>query len=756
MKAMEKDRDRRYETANGLAADIRRYLENEPVVASPPSATYRMRKFVRRNRAGVSTTVIAAGLLVAFAITMAVQAKRIATERDRANREREISDEVVDFQARMLRSIEPMDMGHGLATDLRGRVIEAQGDDAGEMAVADLATFDRLLDSVSMTDAARQVIDASILTPASAAITERFGDDPATEARLRHAVARTYRHLGMPAKAMPEFERSYELREQLLGPDHRDTLEAYSLIGDMHERLGRYDVAEGMFREGVKRWEAAFGRQDDNTLDAYLMLAVNGLGNERDDEARDLLEMVLTERDAADADPADIASTASNLATAYINLRQFEEAEPLLERVLDIYAELDDLDVSTVAMAKDRLARMRSYQKRHDEAIAIMQEVVEMCRRECGALHPRTLRNLNRLARTYERADRHQESLDVHRESLRLQREVLGDRHPSTQTAITDVGIAMSRLGHHQEALPLHEEVLQISRETFGSEHPLTADRMGNLAVCYWYLGRMEECAELFREAYELGRRLLGERDPAVAHQAENLGIVYTAIGRLDEAEAMLKDAYEVHVAVTGPDGMEALRTRSTIAHIQFERGDTATALATYEEIVPKLTEVGGAANQQTVEAVYNLCLAYRASDRNEDAEPLLSQYVEICGETLGTDHDQTMIFVQELAALYIDTDRAEQARPLVEGIVATRTAAAAKPDASAKELHDCALILLEAEPIDLRDPASALDLASRASDGGRPPAGGHRGAARRIPRGLMIAHADGEETGSGLISGHE
>ena len=67
MKALEKDRNRRYETANGLADDLQRYLDDEPVQACPPSACYRFRKFARRNKAGVLTaTSIALGLLLAI------------------------------------------------------------------------------------------------------------------------------------------------------------------------------------------------------------------------------------------------------------------------------------------------------------------------------------------------------------------------------------------------------------------------------------------------------------------------------------------------------------------------------------------------------------------------------------------------------------------------------------------------------------------------------------------------------------------
>ena len=87
MKCLEKDRTRRYETANGLATDIDRHLHHAPVVARPPSTAYQAAKFCRRHRFGVAAAATLSLLLVAFSAAMTVQARRIANERDRANRE---------------------------------------------------------------------------------------------------------------------------------------------------------------------------------------------------------------------------------------------------------------------------------------------------------------------------------------------------------------------------------------------------------------------------------------------------------------------------------------------------------------------------------------------------------------------------------------------------------------------------------------------------------------------------------------------
>ena len=107
MKALEKDRARRYATANALALDVRRHLENEPVLAGPPGARYRVRKFVRRHRVGVAAAVSLVALLVIFAVGMAMQARRIARERDRANQEAATARQVSDFLVGLFRVSDP-------------------------------------------------------------------------------------------------------------------------------------------------------------------------------------------------------------------------------------------------------------------------------------------------------------------------------------------------------------------------------------------------------------------------------------------------------------------------------------------------------------------------------------------------------------------------------------------------------------------------------------------------------------------------
>ena len=118
MKALEKDRARRYGTPSELAQDIERYLRHEPVVARPHSRVYRLRKYLTRHRIGVSVAAGVAVLLIAFSVSMAFQLQRTARERDRADRERQASEKVSAFLANMLGTLKPEALGNALWKDL--------------------------------------------------------------------------------------------------------------------------------------------------------------------------------------------------------------------------------------------------------------------------------------------------------------------------------------------------------------------------------------------------------------------------------------------------------------------------------------------------------------------------------------------------------------------------------------------------------------------------------------------------------------
>ncbi|MBN1940329.1 MAG: serine/threonine protein kinase, partial [Candidatus Aminicenantes bacterium] len=209
MKALEKDRARRYGSPSDLAADIDRYLHLQPIVARPPSPMYKAKKFVRRHRVGVGVAAALAALLVAFSATTAVQARRIARERDRANQEAETSRRISDFLTGLFQVSDP--------SEARGNSITA-----------------------------REILDKG-----AEKIEAELGDRPAIQARLMDTIGTVYTGLGLYDRAESILEQSLIIKRELYGEDDLGVADTLQNIGIVVDNRGQFEKSASYFQHAL-------------------------------------------------------------------------------------------------------------------------------------------------------------------------------------------------------------------------------------------------------------------------------------------------------------------------------------------------------------------------------------------------------------------------------------------------------------------------------------------------------------------------
>jgi non-specific serine/threonine protein kinase/serine/threonine-protein kinase len=434
MKALEKDRTRRYGSPFELAADIERHLNHEPVLASPPSAAYRTRKFVRRHRFGVGVGIAAALLLLAFSVTMTVQARRIATERDRANREREMSDRVSAFMADMLSDMNPHTLGTALWSDLRERVAEARGSQGApeEEIEAVLSSLGDLLYGTNPTDAALRLVHEQILSPAATLIERELADQPRLAGRLEHTLGVTYYKLGLFDQAERHMRRAVEIRTQELGDEHQDTLSSMS-------------------------WLAWFG---------HMLERSSG-----EEQFREILGM---QRDLLGEEHPDTLLTMFYLAAAYFKQRRFEESEVLHRDTLELRRRVLGGEHPDTLTSMRALANTYSQTGRHEEAVELQARTLEIRHRVLGEDHSDTFMSISNLGHAYLAAGRYVEAEEQYQEVLEARRRVLGKAHPATVASMESLAYAWARQGRYAKAEILYRDVLAAQRRVLGDSHPDT------------------------------------------------------------------------------------------------------------------------------------------------------------------------------------------------------------------------------------------------------------------------------------------
>jgi serine/threonine protein kinase len=577
LKTLEKDPAQRYPSALILAEDLERYATNQPILAHPPSSLYQLRKLITRHKLPFVSSVGFVLLVIAFGVWMstlyarAQHAERLAQghlsdliiardraedEADRARRANTLAEErlaqanqsredietIAEFQASMLNSVDPAQLGHNLLADLRRR-IEATLRDSPETSPDPeqmLADLDEMLAHLNRADLGIDLLHENILERASQTIAERLGDQPLLQARLRSTIGGVYDGLGDYERAEPQLTAARTIRLRELGPDHANSISATADLAFLYHMQGRETEAAHLLTEALERRQRLLGREHPDTL-----ATMNGLGNVyraqgRYDEAeRVLVETVTASRCVLGEEHPDTLIYKENLALLYKMQTRYEHAEALYLEVLEARRRLLGTEHPETLTSKQNLAKLYISLKRYTAAETLLAEIVHTRRRERGTQHPDTLRAMSDLAELYSGQGYLDEAESLSREALESTRHALGLRHPMTLHTTHILAMVLMKLDYLEEAEALLTDLVATSRIVHGEEHPTTVLYMGELSLLYIYQHRPKQAKALHLKTYEAQRRNFGEAHRTTITTAHNLAFLYAGEKRYEEAERL-------------------------------------------------------------------------------------------------------------------------------------------------------------------------------------------------------------------------
>ncbi len=504
MKALEPDRDRRYQSANELADDIERLLDDRPILARPATSAYIASKFLRRHRlAAAAVTVTLLSLIAAVAISLhfafaEAQARREAVARAETN------EAVSRFLVDMLTSADP------------------------ERALGDKLTL-------------RQALDAAA-DSASATMSEQS----AVQAQVKGTLATTYRSLGDVAIAEELYDEAL-----LLLPSATDE-DAVAL------RLGRLSsvLDAGRFDEGLADAEAVLadivGRPTDDPQRLKIMMekgrALLSLG--KNPEARDAFGEVVAISDANRAlDPEIGLQARHNLASALRTSSEFAEAETLLREILERRLEVNGDEHPLTLYSRNNLAAIIQLQGRDDEAEAEFRSVLDARRRMLGPEHLSTLTTMQNLGNLLAQQGRRDEATPLIRAAAEATERVFGAEHARTQTAQNSLAYLLEDLGQLDEAEALHRRILALQNARLAAGETIDSELLGtrnNLAMLLARKGELDESISQFELLLKAGLAALPEDHAYVAIFRSNYGDTLNKAGKPALARPLLEAAFPV------------------------------------------------------------------------------------------------------------------------------------------------------------------------------------------------------------------
>ncbi|MFG0329060.1 MAG: tetratricopeptide repeat protein [Phycisphaerales bacterium] len=560
MRALEKDRTRRYDTANAFAEDIERHLRDEPVLAGPPTTRYRLGKLYRRHR----RHFVAAGFVVG-AVMLGLAGTTIG-------------------MLWALDTARELDLAQG---ELEKAFEEAEEQRDIATAVSEFLNED-LLASVAPTQGGRDVTVRQVLDEASSQIGWRFGDRAAIRATLHQTIGQSYLELGLFDEAESHFLSATALRQVLYG-DTQPTIIAYGNLASLYLKWDRNDDAARIYDTWIDKSRAELGDTHVITLGMLINLAVLHIEKGEYAEAEAILsETFRIEEETLGPDHEQTIMALGGLANIAMATGRIEEALRLFEDILA--RQLRSLGPehpgtfmtqNNIANALVDLGRMREATDRYEETLRDRERVL-------GKAHPDTLNTMINLAIAYRSQDRAAEAGPLIEEVREVGLSVLGERHAVYRAATSLLAAMRIDEGRFEDARALFADNLRISEEALGPAHiNVVSERIRLIGI----LRRLElhaEADELSREHIRIIRAaaLATDADPELLNAAAWELATFEMEGLRDPAASV-----EFATRACEATGRRNAYYLDTLAVATAATGDPARALEIQREALALVTD---------------------------------------------------------------------------------------------------------------------------------------------------------------------
>ncbi len=627
MKCLEKDRARRYQTANALAADILRHLENEPVAARPPSRLYRFQKLVQRNRlmfAAVSAVMLALLLGMVASSYLLVREMR---ERQRASANEQKAKQVAQLLKDMLNGAGPS-VALGRDTTLLREIVDTTAEHAEKALGTQADVQAELLNTIGeVYEALGQYRKSAEMHGKAIGLLKQHAVAQAGLVSSLTGLGRALRELGKLAQAEAVLRQALAAEQQLRRQPERQMVATLAELGRLLRDTGRLPEAESVLQQALAV-QAKVDGGDNPQVRFFLATVLRGRG-----------KAALAERYFRDA-------------LAGLRKVQGGESPEIAECLTGLGGVLED---------QGRLA----------EAEGTLREALTHQKRLMGPEHPEVGKTINLFGEVLLKQGKLPEAEAMLRESVDTTTRLHRDQQPGMADALNCLALILSEEAKLAEAAEKYEAALALLRKLHGNEHPDIATALHNLAGLRERQGKPREAEILERQALDMRKKLQGSNHPDVPTYTQSLAIDVCEQGKLPEAEQILREALALHRTLKGSSHLEVGECLLDLARVLMEQRKTAEAAQADTEALAILRNDPGNHSLEIAQALNDLGQTLMAQQRVTEAEERFRSALKEFSD-VDKEHPQMSILKVNLSQALLDRGQVAEAEVMARQALAS------------------------------------------------------------------------------------
>ncbi len=584
MRSLEKDRNRRYPTANGLLRDIDRYLANEPIEARPPTRSYRLQKFYKKNRFAIVFALCFIILLASstlISISLAIIANKARIQATEAKAQEEKLRKEAESQKNAAHEAE----GLAKASEKNAKEEEKKAKEASKNMQLILSFFQLEVLSAIRPEGqegglGRKVTIHQALDHAEPKIDRLFGEAPIVEASIREVLGKSYHLLGEELKALKQHQRSFELYKSIFGEDHLTTIASMQNYANSLRNSGNGEKALILNQKTLEVLQKKFGENNADTLKAM--------------------------------DQYGLALQAT---------KKMSEAMRLWKKTLDLQQKLLGPDHFDTIHTMIHLANAYRLIGNDQQALKLFEIAIQKIQKQLTEDHPDQLNWMNQYALAMLQAKQIDRSIAIWEKTVQKEEAILGRKHPKTMMAINNLALGYLEIKEFSKAIPLLKENLELRELSQGKFHPYTLDSLNNLAIAYEKKGDLTQTIQLLSLLVERYTERWGKNDPDRFHAMNHLAKSLLQKKEYSLAESRLLELMEEEKADNY--SIERAETSHILIDLFMQTKQFSKAIPILQEVI-RNSEKSSLPYREVVFDQMNLSRCYIETNDFTQAEKLL------------------------------------------------------------------------------------------------------------------------------------
>lgn len=507
LKALEKNIERRYRTAESFLKDLSDFQQGLPVTAKTQSFKYKTSKFAKRNRSRivVTTTIIVGFMALSLYYITNLNREKSAAQLEAAKAS-QIKELMIDiFSANNPRSV--------------------------SFAGIDLTVSNALALGIEKVDS-------------------ELSSEPDLYIELMAAIGNTLENIEDYENSYLAFSKTLEKAEDYFGPQSTQYSAQLSTLASLLAKTDSLEVAKEFMEQSIYIEEQQLEKNLFRLAHRYgrygLLLGRLTLF----DEARISLEKADSLYQLSDYPESEARyNSLSNLADVYMQLRMNEEAEIKLLEVQEFYEQYYDSNHVNIVTNTGKLGNLYYRMSENRKAEIYLLEVLELRKQAYGENSSYTAQTHSLLSLNYRVLDEMEKALYHTQRDLEINSTIFGDESLNVGNSFNNLSIIQKSLGDYENAELSIRESIKIKENLLNPLSPSLGVSYYNLADILHITGQLNEAKDLFQKVLDIDKQVFGETHAEIAIDLTMLGVVERDLGEYDKAYQTFKEAEKIYQA---------------------------------------------------------------------------------------------------------------------------------------------------------------------------------------------------------------